>query len=61
MAELLKLPRLPDYDPQRDGNRFAWIIREAPRVRAARQAAEANARIRQRIARTLAYPHDKHL
>jgi hypothetical protein len=28
----------PEHDPKRDGNRFQWIIKQAQRMRAERQA-----------------------
>jgi hypothetical protein len=29
--------KYPEHDPKRDGNRFAWIIEQAQRMRAERQ------------------------
>ena len=40
----MKTVPLPDFDPSRDGNPFAWIVRHAPTVRAARQSAAEQAR-----------------
>lgn len=31
---LLRLPPVPRYDAERDGNPFAWIVATAPKVRA---------------------------
>ncbi len=30
--------RHPEYDPKRDGNRFAWIVEQSRRLRAESQA-----------------------
>mgnify|MGYP006204990445 CR=1 FL=1 len=30
---LLRLPPVPRYDAERDGNPFAWIVATAPQVR----------------------------
>lgn len=38
---LFKLPRLPQFDPDKDGNPFAWIVANAPKARAARATAQA--------------------
>lgn len=33
-AELLRLPPVPRFDADRDGNPFRWIVATAPKVRA---------------------------
>lgn len=33
-AELLRLPPVPRFDAERDGNPFQWIVATAPKVRA---------------------------
>jgi hypothetical protein len=43
-----KLPSLPVYDPAKDGNVFAWIVRNAPKARAERQGVEIAMRASQR-------------
>lgn len=35
---LLRFPPLPTFDPAKDGNPFAWVIANAPRVKAERMA-----------------------
>lgn len=43
-AKLLRLPRLPVFDRETDGNPFQWIVKTAPKVRAQRQAVTDAAR-----------------
>lgn len=50
--------RLPDYDPEKDGNRFQWIIEQSKRVRAERQAIAASRRLFTEIDRRLMAEHD---
>lgn len=38
---IFKLPPIPRFDPEQDGNPFSWIVRNAPKTRAARAAAQA--------------------
>lgn len=33
-VELLRLPPVPRFDAERDGNPFQWIVATAPKVRA---------------------------
>lgn len=33
-AELLRLPLVPRFDAERDGDPFQWIVATAPKVRA---------------------------
>ena len=42
---MTKPPQLPDYDPARDGNRFAWIVRSAQALREQRAAWNAQRRM----------------
>lgn len=37
-------PPMPEFDRQKDGNPFAWIVRMAPIVRAERQANDLTVR-----------------
>lgn len=43
---MLRMPAAPRFDPQRDGNPFAWIIEQAERVKAQRKAAALEHRLR---------------
>lgn len=45
-APMLRMPAAPRFDPQRDGNPFAWIIEQAERVKAQRKAAALEHRLR---------------
>lgn len=50
--------RLPDHDPAKDGNRFAWILEQSKKVRAERQAIAATRRLFTEIDRRLMADHD---
>lgn len=44
MTTVPRKPPMPEHDPKRDGNPFAWIIRTASAVREARTAVHQAAR-----------------
>lgn len=46
---LLRLPPVPRHDPKKDGNPFAWIVANAPKVREQRKQAhmEHSAKVRE--------------
>ena len=44
-----RLPPMPTYDPRTDGNPFAWIVAQAPIVRAERHAAAVQVRTIRRV------------
>lgn len=48
---------LPVFDPEKDGNPFAWIVRAAPKVRAQRaQQLTAEAAVKRAIQRAANEP-----
>lgn len=46
---LLRLPPVPRFDPEKDGNPYQWIAQNAPMVRAKQEAVMENHRRMRRI------------
>lgn len=51
--------RLPDHDPAKDGNRFQWIVEQSKKVRAERQALNANRQLFTKADRASMREHDE--